>query len=97
MSLLKLCDDLPSHVDPVAAATDTSDDPTAEADVQQLCEDTLAGVTEDLCRPLRSRVEQILLLEQAPLVLHRLASLVRFYTGTIKQVRIFVERTLLLH
>ncbi len=89
--MLKLCDD----GNPAASSVvplDTSENDLALSasadlfDVQQLCEDVLASVTEDVCRPLRSRVEQILLLEQSPLVLHRLAALVRFYTGTIKQV-----------
>ncbi len=81
MSLLKLCKDPPP---PTEAAEGTEAPPAA--DVAQLCEEALASVTEEVCRPLRTRVEQILLLEQSPLVLHRLSSLVRFYMGTIKQI-----------
>ena len=33
------------------------------------------------CRPLRSRVEQILLSEHGPLILYQLTNLIRFYYG----------------
>ena len=43
----------------------------------------LAGVTEGVCRPLKSRVEQILISEQGSVVLYRLTNLIRFYENTI--------------
>lgn len=50
------------------------------------CEMSVANITEDVCRPLRTRVEQILLLESSAVVLYKLTNLIRFYLGTIKQV-----------
>ena len=38
------------------------------------------------CRPLKSRVEQILLLEASAVMLYKLTNLIRFYASTIKQV-----------
>jgi len=46
----------------------------------------LAGVTEGVCRPLKSRVEQILISEQGSVVLYRLTNLIRFYENTISGV-----------
>ncbi len=80
-ALLKLCDD--SILESPAPAP-LSDE--GLPDVATLVEDAIAAITEDVSRPLRARVEQILMVEQAPIVLHRLASLIKFYTGTIKQV-----------
>jgi hypothetical protein len=46
----------------------------------------LCGVTEGVCRPLRSRVEQILVSEASPVLLYRLTNLIRFYEATISAV-----------
>lgn len=46
----------------------------------------VGSITEDVCRPLKSRVEQILLLEAGAVTLYKLTNLIRFYTSTIKQV-----------
>ena len=55
-------------------------------DKVQVYEEALASITEGACRPLRSRVEQILLSEHGPLILYHLTNLIRFYCGTISHV-----------
>ena len=45
----------------------------------------LFSITEGACRPLRSRVEQILLSEHGSLILYQLTNLIRFYCDTISQ------------
>lgn len=57
-----------------------------ESDALQAKEDAIANITEDVCRPLKTRVEQILLLESNPVVLYKLTNLIRFYSSTVKQV-----------
>lgn len=63
------------------------------ANLLQQCQDTeksqaesLAAITEGVCRPLRSRVEQILMAEHGPVVLYQLTNLIRFYSATIGQM-----------
>ena len=56
------------------------------SDKEQICEDVLSNITEGVCRPLRNRVEQILLSEHGAVILYRLTNLIRFYGNTIKQV-----------
>ena len=53
-------------------------------DKDNLESECIANVTEDVCRPLRSRVEQVLLLESNAVVLYKLTGLVRFYSDTLK-------------
>ena len=60
--------------------------PVGDKDKSQTCEESLAIITEGSCRPLRSRVEQILLSEHGPLILYQLTNLIRFYCGTIGHV-----------
>ena len=61
----------------------------------KLCEKTdrssvtakmLTGITEGVCRPLKSRVEQILVSESSAIVLYKLTNLLRFYENTIFDV-----------
>ena len=46
-------------------------------DKEQTCDDVLSNVTEGVCRPLRNRVEQILLSEHGAVILYRLTNLIR--------------------
>ena len=55
-------------------------------DVGQQGEDAIAIITEDVCRPLKTRVEQILLMESEATTLYKLTNLIRFYSSTIRQV-----------
>ena len=43
----------------------------------------LAAITEGVCRPLKTRVEQILVSEPGAVTLYRLTNLIRFYETTI--------------
>ena len=52
----------------------------------KLIYDSLGHITEGACRPMRSRVEQILVAESAPVILYKLANLIRFYTSTIQNI-----------
>lgn len=54
----------------------------------------LSHITEGLCRPLKVRVEQVIVSEPGAVTLFRLSSLIKFYLHTIKQV-ITVEAQLL--
>ena len=47
-------------------------------DKEQTCDEVLSNVTEGVCRPLRNRVEQILLSEHGAVILYRLTNLIRF-------------------
>ena len=46
-------------------------------DLDQTCSEAVSSITDDVCRPLRTRVEQILLLEAGPVVLYKLVQLIR--------------------
>jgi len=46
----------------------------------------MTGATEGVCRPLKSRVEQILVSEGSPVTLYRLTNLIRFYSVTMSSV-----------
>ena len=50
---------------------------TEEFDFDQTCSEAVSSITDDVCRPLRTRVEQILLLEAGPVVLYKLVQLIR--------------------
>ena len=52
----------------------------------KLIDHSLGHITEGACRPMRSRVEQILVSESAPVILYKLANLIRFYTSTIQNI-----------
>ena len=43
----------------------------------------LTGISEGVCRPLKSRIEQILVSESSAIVLYKLTNLLRFYENTI--------------
>jgi hypothetical protein len=53
---------------------------------EKCIDSSLHHITEGACRPMRSRVEQILASESAPLVLYKLANLIRFYASTIGNI-----------
>ena len=75
------------HCEPVIIKKEKTEETPAETkDKAQICQESLASITEGACRPLRSRVEQILLSEHGPLILYQLTNLIRFYCGTIVQV-----------
>ena len=46
----------------------------------------MVGVTEGVCRPLQSRVEQILVSEPSPVTLYQLTNIIRFYQSTLSSV-----------
>lgn len=46
----------------------------------------LSGITEGVCRPLKSRIEQILVSESSAIILYKLTNLIRFYESTISDV-----------
>ena len=46
----------------------------------------LSGITEGVCRPLKSRIEQILVSESSAIILYKLTNLLRFYETTISEV-----------
>ena len=65
-------------------------------DIDQTCSEAVSSITDDVCRPLRTRVEQILLLEAGPVVLYKLVQLIRdalslrsFYTSESKKSAIY--------
>ena len=65
-------------------------------DLDQTCSEAVSSITDDVCRPLRTRVEQILLLEAGPVVLYKLVQLIRdglslrsFYTSESKKSVIY--------
>ena len=54
---------------------------------KECCVDgALRHITEGTCRPMRSRIEQILVSESAAVVLYKLANLIRFYASTIGNI-----------
>lgn len=53
-----------------------------EDDIKQ----ALSHITEGLCRPLKVRVEQLIVSEPGAVILFRLSSLLKFYHHTINQV-----------
>lgn len=53
---------------------------------ERCIDESLRHITEGACRPMRSRVEQILASESAPVILYKLANLVRFYASTIGNI-----------
>jgi len=57
-----------------------------KTDIGQVSGTVLAGATEGVCRPLKTRVEQILVSEPGAVTLYRLTNLIRFYEGTVSNV-----------
>jgi len=53
---------------------------------QDVIDSCLCDITEGVCRPLRSRIEQILVSEATAVMLYKLSNLIRFYAATIKSV-----------
>jgi len=74
------------HCQPIVAKTTRDEEKPIFKEKIQVYEEALASITEGACRPLRSRVEQILLSEHGPLILYQLTNLIRFYCGTIGHV-----------
>ena len=52
-------------------------------EVEAKARNILAAITEGVCRPLKTRVEQILVSEPGAVTLYRLTNLIRFYETTI--------------
>ncbi|XP_071838293.1 conserved oligomeric Golgi complex subunit 6-like [Apostichopus japonicus] len=48
-------------------------------------EEVLGHITEGICRPFKVRVEQVIVAEPGPVVLYKLANLLKFYKYTIGQ------------
>jgi len=48
--------------------------------------EVMVGATEGVCRPLQSRVEQILVSEVSPVTLYQLTNILRFYQSTLSSV-----------
>ena len=46
----------------------------------------MVGITEGVCRPLQSRLEQILVSEPSPVTLYQLTNIIRFYQSTLSSV-----------
>ncbi|XP_054707381.1 conserved oligomeric Golgi complex subunit 6-like [Uloborus diversus] len=55
-------------------------------DLESEIQVSLAHITEGLCRPLKVRVEQVLMCEQGAVILFKLGSILKFYLHTIRQV-----------
>ena len=55
-------------------------------DRAQLESRVMVGATEGVCRPLQSRVEQILVSESSPVTLYQLTNIIRFYQSTMSSV-----------
>merc|ERR1712130_837417 len=49
-------------------------------------EEMMQKILEGVCRPLKLRIEQILVAEPGPVVLYKLSNLLQFYHQTIKQI-----------
>ena len=48
--------------------------------------DIMNKIMEGVCRPLKMRVEQILVSEPGPVILYKLSNLLQFYSQTIKSI-----------
>ncbi|CAF1225452.1 unnamed protein product [Adineta steineri] len=55
-------------------------------DLQKTIQTLLGFITEGLCRPLRVRLEQVLVSQHEPVTLYKLTNLLKFYETTIKQL-----------
>ncbi|UJR20606.1 hypothetical protein I4U23_023731 [Adineta vaga] len=55
-------------------------------DLQKTIQTLLGFITEGLCRPLRVRLEQVLVSQHEPVTLYKLTNLLKFYEATIKQL-----------
>jgi hypothetical protein len=55
-------------------------------DLQKTIQASLGYITEELCRPLRVRLEQVLVSQHEPVTLYKLTNLLKFYETTIKQL-----------
>ncbi|CAF2666340.1 unnamed protein product [Rotaria sp. Silwood2] len=55
-------------------------------ELQKTIQTLLGYITEGLCRPLRVRLEQVLVSQHEPVTLYKLTNLLKFYETTIKQL-----------
>lgn len=61
-------------------------------DVAEQTRSTVASISESVCRPLKTRIEQMIVTDQGreggkkPVQLYKISNLLRFYHNTIKQV-----------
>ncbi|CAF0855529.1 unnamed protein product [Adineta steineri] len=55
-------------------------------ELQKTIQTLLGFITEGLCRPLRVRLEQVLVSQHEPVTLYKLTNLLKFYETTIKQL-----------
>ncbi|CAF2183081.1 unnamed protein product [Rotaria magnacalcarata] len=55
-------------------------------ELQKTIQTLLGYITEGLCRPLRVRLEQVLVSQHEPVTLYKLTNLLKFYEATIKQL-----------
>ncbi|XP_015930993.1 conserved oligomeric Golgi complex subunit 6 [Parasteatoda tepidariorum] len=55
-------------------------------DLSKEIQTSLSHITEGLCRPLKVRVEQVIVSEQGAVTLFKLGSVLKFYLHTIRQV-----------
>lgn len=58
----------------------------SKKEIEKDVDEALAHITEGLCRPLKVRVEQVIVSEQGAVPLFKLGSILKFYFHTIKQV-----------
>lgn len=62
------------------------------SDVAEQTRSTVASISESVCRPLKTRIEQMIVTDQGreggkkPVQLYKISNLLRFYHNTIKQV-----------
>ncbi|KAK3855594.1 hypothetical protein Pcinc_038022 [Petrolisthes cinctipes] len=67
-------------------------DKCSNIDPGEQTRNTVAGISESVCRPLRTRIEQMIVTDQRreggkkPVLLYKISNLLRFYHNTIKQV-----------
>ena len=55
----------------------------SSASIQEQVQNVLAHVTEGVCRPLKVRLEQVVVSEPGSVALYKLSNLLKFYHGTI--------------
>ncbi|KAI2656025.1 Conserved oligomeric Golgi complex subunit 6 [Labeo rohita] len=51
-----------------------------------LCKEVVGHITEGVCRPLKVRIEQVIIAEPGAVLLYKLSNLLKFYHHTIREV-----------
>lgn len=70
---------------------------TVSTDPTEQTRTTVASVSESVCRPLRTRIEQMIVTDQRreggkkPVMLYKISNLLRFYHNTILQVSVHIH------